>query len=163
MYVLLIDIIDNMNEKIIRNNLETLKHIQSVREGLYRIILELDRRMQLHDQSKLESPEQEIYGEFADELGKTEYGTPEYAELLKKVQPALDHHYAKNRHHPQHHANGVNDMNLVDIMEMLIDWKCSSERTKNGNIRKSIEHNAVRFEMSDQLTQILKNTIKELF
>lgn len=40
-------------------------------------------------------------------------------------------------------------MNLIDIVEMLADWKASSERQQNGNLLTSIEINAERFNISD--------------
>ena len=76
------------------------------------------------------------------------------------MKPALDHHYANSRHHPEHFPKGINDMNLVDIMEMICDWKASSERQKDGNLLKSIEMNAQRFGYDDQLKQIFINTAK---
>ena len=53
-------------------------------------------------------------------------------------------------------------MNLVDLVEMIADWKAASERQHNGNLLTSIEQNAIRFKMSDQLKQILINTAKML-
>lgn len=152
-----------MNDNVIKSNLETVKHIHAVRKNIYSMIEELDNRARNHDNSKLESPEQEIFGENYEALGKTEYGSPEYAELLKKVQPALDHHYANNRHHPQHWPNGIDDMTLIDLLEMLCDWKAATARNRNGNIRKSVEHNSTRFNMSPQLTKIFENTVREMF
>ena len=143
--------------------MDTVKHIHVVRGNLYRVIQELDERARRHDQSKLESPEQEIFGESYEELGKTEYGTEEYEKLLTRVKPAIDHHYANNRHHPEHWPNGINDMTLLDLIEMLCDWKAATARNKNGNIRKSVEHNSTRFNMSPQLKQIFENTVRELF
>jgi hypothetical protein len=151
------------NDKTILGKMETMKHIQSVRSFLYLMIEELDNRARNHDQSKLESPEAEIFGEYGPELIKTKYGSPEYAALLEKVKPATDNHYAKNRHHPQHWPNGVNDMTLVDLMEMLCDWKAATARNKDGNIRTSIDINQKRFEMSPQLAQIFHNTVREMF
>lgn len=78
------------------------------------------------------------------------------------MKPALDHHYATYRHHPEHFQNGINDMNLIDIVEMLADWKAASERQKDGNLLLSIEKNAKRFNIDDQLKQILINTAKTL-
>lgn len=152
-----------MNDGIIKSNLETIKHIHEVRKNLYKTIEELDHRAQVHDKSKLESPEQEIFGEHYEELKKTEYGSPEYAALLEKVKPAITHHYANNRHHPEHWPNGIDDMTLLDLLEMLCDWKAATARNKNGNIRKSIEINAERFKMSPQLKTIFQNTVRELF
>ena len=51
-------------------------------------------------------------------------------------------------------------MNLVDIVEMFCDWKASSLRQIDGNLLKSIEANASRFNMNTQLKQILINTAK---
>ena len=151
------------NDKTIIGKLETIKHIHKVREYLCFVIEELDKRARLHDLSKLESPEAEIFGEFTPELAKTEYGSPEYKELLEKVKPAIENHYAKNRHHPEHWKNGIDDMTLIDLLEMLVDWKAATERNKNGNIKKSIEHNTTRYGMSEQLAKIMENTVRELF
>ena len=51
-------------------------------------------------------------------------------------------------------------MNLVDILEMFADWKASSERQDNGNLLASISKNAERYQIDDQLKQILINTAK---
>jgi uncharacterized LabA/DUF88 family protein len=51
-------------------------------------------------------------------------------------------------------------MNLVDLIEMICDWKAATERTKDGNIYKSIEINSERFKMSEQLKNIFNNTLK---
>lgn len=152
-----------MNDKVVVSNLDTIKHIHAVRKLLYKMIENLDERARQHDQSKLESPEQEIFGEHFEKLASTEYGTPEYDELLEKVKPAIAHHYANNRHHPEHWTNGIDDMTLLDLVEMLCDWKAATMRNKNGNIRKSIEKNAERFKFTPQLRQIFENTVREMF
>ena len=64
-----------MNDSIIKSNLETIKHIHAVRSYLHDMIAELDNRARNHDNSKLESPEQEIFGEHYEGLAKTEYGS----------------------------------------------------------------------------------------
>jgi len=51
-------------------------------------------------------------------------------------------------------------MNLIDLCEMIADWKAASERQNNGNLIKSIEINAKRFNIDAQLKQILLNTAK---
>lgn len=56
--------------------------------------------------------------------------------------------------------HGIDDMNLVDIVEMLCDWKAASLRHHDGNLLKSIEFNAKRFNYDDQLKHILLNTAK---
>ena len=37
------------------------------------------------------------------------------------------------------YANGVAGMDILDLVEMLCDWKAASERTKDGDFQKSIE------------------------
>lgn len=151
-----------MNKQLY-SDLETLKHIEKVRDNISILVKELLERAEEHDKSKLESPEKEIFAEHAEELEKTEYGTEEYNKLLEKVKPAIEHHYSVNRHHPQYHKNGIEDMCLLDICEMLVDWLVSSTRNKYGNIRKSIDINAERFNICPQLKAILENTIKRYF
>ena len=42
--------------------------------------------------------------------------------------PALQHHYEDNCHHPEHYRNGIHDMNMVDLIEMLCDWRAAIKR-----------------------------------
>ena len=58
--------------------------------------------------------------------------------------------------------NEVSQMNLIDIVEMLCDWKAATLRHADGDIRKSIEINQKRFGYSDELKQLLINTIEIL-
>lgn len=139
-------------------NYETMKHIRQVGILLHKVAAELLSRADEHDQSKLASPEVEMFTEMTSKLADCVYGSEEYNEFRKKLDPVLQHHYANNRHHPEHFKNGVNDMNLVDLIEMLCDWKASSTRHNTGNIRKSIEINAPRFGINQQLVSILENT-----
>lgn len=139
-------------------NYETMKHIREVGILLHKVAKELLDRADAHDQSKLDSPEVELFTEHTPSLAGLVYGSQEYTECRQKLAPALAHHYAKNRHHPEHFKDGVNDMTLVDIVEMICDWKASSTRHHTGNIRKSIEINAERFRIGPQLVQILENT-----
>ncbi len=130
---------------------------------LNKVIHELLARSESHDQSKLCNPEVQTFTECTSKLAKFTYGSDEYNASLKEMAPALEHHYANNRHHPEHFKNGIDDMNIIDIVEMICDWKAASERHNDGNIRKSIEINANRFGMSPQLVKILENTSDMLF
>lgn len=141
-------------------NYETFRHIERVRNILNVVIGEILRRAELHDQSKLVPPEVQLFTEYTPKLATCTYGSAEYEAFRKAMGPALAHHYANNRHHPEHFKNGVDDMNLIDIIEMLCDWKAASERHNDGNIRKSIEKNADRFGLSPQLVKILENTVE---
>ncbi len=139
-------------------NHETWAHINRVQFWLNYIIKDLMDRGNEHDQSKLTSPEVELFTELTEKLSGVSYASPEYEGFLKQLKPALDHHYAKNRHHPEHYTNGIEGMNLLDLIEMFADWKAATERHHDGNLLKSIETNAKRFNMNPQLVQIFKNT-----
>jgi hypothetical protein len=154
---------ENMSQQAANATLETHKHIKAVRTNLNLFIHDLIDRANNHDNTKLESPEVEIFGENTEALAGTTYGSPEYQVLLDKIKPALDHHYSKNSHHPQFWRNGIEDMSLVDVLEMLADWHAATKRHNSGNIRKSIEINAERFNLSPQLRRILENTVKVYF
>lgn len=139
-------------------NYETLRHIEKVRNYLNMVIKELLERGEEHDQEKMKDPELSLFVEYTPKLAAVTYGSEEYSKLLAGLKPALDHHYAKYRHHPEHTVNGINDMTLIDLIEMFCDWKAASERHNDGNILKSIEYNKKRFGIDAQLTQILNNT-----
>ena len=141
-------------------NFATMRHIERVRNLLNLFAVGLLKRGEAHDQSKLDPPEVSAFAEFTPKLAASTYGSPEYESFRKAMGPALDHHYAKNSHHPEHHKEGVNDMDLLDLVEMFCDWKAAGERHNNGNILKSIATNADRFSLSPQLVRILENTAK---
>ena len=139
---------------------ETIKHIEKVRHYIRIFTDALTTRGIKHDASKLEEPELEVFTEVTPKLAQLTYGSDEYNESLKELQVALSHHYASNRHHPEHFTKGIEDMTLVDILEMLCDWKAASLRQHDGNLLKSIEINAARFGYDDQLKKIFMNTAK---
>ena len=139
----------------------TIAHIQRVRELLVEFIVLLSDRASDHDESKLASPEKEMFDEYTPLLKSLDYGSAEYKEALAGLGPALEHHYGHNRHHPEHHRSGVSDMTLVEVVEMFVDWKAASERHDNGSIERSLAVNQERFGFSLQLTEILWNTAVE--
>jgi hypothetical protein len=141
---------------------DTKQHIMKVRRNITAITHNLNNRAIAHDASKLKSPEVEIFAEVSPQLSSLEYGSEQYTAMLERLKPALNHHYALNSHHPEHWVNGIDDMSLLDIAEMLADWKAASERHANGNMVQSLEINTKRFGISSQLASILHNTAKEL-
>jgi hypothetical protein len=142
------------------SRVDTLLHIKRVNELLTKSAAELILRGTVHDDSKLESPEKELFDEFTPKLKHTTYGSPEYKEHLAGLKPALDHHYKNNSHHPEHYEEGVSGMCLFDLLEMFMDWKAASERHADGDIFRSIEINKERFGLSEQLVDILWNTAR---
>lgn len=141
---------------------DTNAHILRVRELLFIIINNIERRLYAHDKSKLAEPEKSVFDKVTPKLKALTYGSPEYAESLAEMGAALDHHYAKNSHHPQHYVNGINGMSLLDLIELLADWKAAGERHADGSMEKSLKINKDRFYIGGQLEEILWNTVKEL-
>lgn len=161
----------------------TYQHIQTVQGIMLRAVGNLLQRAHVHDQSKLVSPELEVFDEFTPKLAGTTYGSDEYRANMAAMKPAIDHHNAANSHHPEHFIGtacdqcgnddahpctcggprhsiaGIRGMSLLDLTEMLCDWKAASMRHNDGDICKSIELNQKRFGYSDELKQILLNTL----
>ena len=139
---------------------DTWLHIHEVRKPLHKMQMELADRALHHDQSKIShEAEMPTFAEYTSRLKSIEYGSEEYRQCMEEMGPAIRHHQEINRHHPGAHADGIDGMNLVDLLEMICDWKAATLRTKNGCIRRSLEIQRERFGLSDQLTRILANTI----
>ncbi len=151
---------DDINVARNLTNYETIQHIRKVQHFINVMIVELLKRGEEHDSSKMSPEEVDLFVDYTPKLKNCTYGSEEYKGYLKGLKPALEHHYANNKHHPEHYAKGVNDMTIVDLLELLCDWKAASQRHQNGNLLKSIEINTERFEISPQLRQILENTAK---
>lgn len=137
---------------------DTKDHIGRVQAFLLPVVGELQYRAVYHDESKLSEEEKPYFDMATPLLADVEYGSEEYYGYLELLKPALDHHYAANRHHPQHFENGIQGMNLIDVLEMLADWIAASERTSNGDVYHSIEINADRFDYSEEFTGFLRRT-----
>jgi hypothetical protein len=191
---------------------DTEAHILRVQQLLFVLIGKLAERANQHDKSKLESPKKEIFDRVTPRLKALTYGSDEYKASLTEMKPALDHHYAKNSHHPEHYplwkcglcqgvfsehqiivtdafldqrgapmrfcpsccSHGtifeatvdpylsVDGMSLLDLLEMLCDWKAAGERHADGSMARSLEINKKRFNISTQLQSVLENSVKEL-
>lgn len=137
---------------------DTLTHIDRVRSLLRDMADDLDRRAKRHDRTKLMPPEKPIFDEFTPKLKEATYGSDEYKGFLAEMKVALDHHYAHNSHHPEHYSAGIRGMDLLDVVEMICDWKAATERHANGNLARSIVQNQERFGYSEDLKAILVNT-----
>lgn len=103
-------------------NYATMRHIEQVRKFITMFVKDLLDRADEHDQSKLAPPEVGPFTEFTPRLAKSDYGSPEYEEFRKQLGPALDHHYAKNRHHPEHFPE-CDDGEVARIEELLDEAK----------------------------------------
>lgn len=141
------------------------KHIAAVQLRMERLAIELSDRSQKHDESKLENPEHSMWLCMDKDSLKPKYGTPEYFQKMKKFKYVFDQHYKdpRNRHHPEHWENGIYDMNLIDITEMLCDWISYKSNLSYSEASKVIEENCKRFGFDEQIRNILLNTLREYF
>lgn len=143
-------------------NAETLEHISNVRNLLNIAVRELLARGEQHDQSKLGDVERPAFTEVTPKLRASTYGSEEYKGFLRELGPALKHHYAHNRHHPEHFARGIAGMNLIDLLEMLLDWKAATMRHADGDLQRSLDIGRERFGIGEQLLCVLENTARDL-
>lgn len=139
---------------------DTLLHSLRVGALMGQPIRELVDRSVRHDLSKTEPPEVDVFNEFTPKLRDSTYGSDEYKGFLVAMGEGLAHHYDHNPHHPEHYPNGINGMTLVDLIEMLADWRAATERHADGSLVKSLAVQKERFRISDQLAEILWNTAR---
>lgn len=156
---------------------DTHDHISAVRARLDQVQANLMLRARAHDRSKLEDPEKAVFDVVTPKLKGLTYGSDEYKASLAEMGVALNHHYEHNSHHPEHYAMTVSlgpnpdeltqgaaiaRMSILDLIEMLCDWKAATERHADGDYGKSLAINRKRFGIDGQLFSIIVETAKEL-
>lgn len=144
---------------------DTARHIGIVRKYIRDdVVSNFLVRAEVHDKSSLQEPEKSFYDTWRPVLSAMQYNSPEYLEAIKKLSPAIQHHYEANSHHPEHYPNGINGMSLFDLIEMIIDWKAAIERkgTSEG-VLDNFERSCQRFQIEPQLAQIIQNTVAEMW
>lgn len=137
---------------------DTYAHIGEVRQRLLQVAVDLMERAHKHDRSKLHGPELSVFDEYTPKLADSTYGSDEYKQFLVGMGEGLAHHYAANDHHPEHFRHGIESMNLVQIIEMLADWKAATLRHKDGDLERSIDQNAERFGYGEEIRHMLHLT-----
>ena len=137
------------------------KHKDLIKNILYNFSFKLKERADNHDNSKYSNEEKDVF-ENVDNIKREDFDSYEqYFSYTKPlIQKALDHHYANNRHHPEHFKNGVEDMNLLDILEMVADWE-SSASCRNTIL--DTDYSFKRFNIEPQLQKIILNTLKIMY
>lgn len=141
---------------------ETVSHVRRVSALMMQAISGLQTRAIEHDDSKFSEEEFESFAAETPLLKSLSYNTPPYEEARKRLGVALEHHYANNRHHPEFHPNGIQDMDLLDLIEMLADWKAATERHADGSLARSLFQNAKRFKYNNQTAKLLARTALNL-
>lgn len=147
-----------MDEGGYDSTLDTMRHSRRVDQLLLEVIGALQARITRHDLSKMEPPEKAVFDRITPLLKASTYGSPEYKQSLADMGEVLVHHYSENRHHPEHYVDGIAGMTLVDVIEMLADWKAATERHDDGSLARSLTIQEERFGIEPQVMALLRNT-----
>lgn len=115
--------------------------METVRNYINAVIMELMKRQENHDQSKLQEPELSIFNEYTPKLKDIPYGSGAYKKNMKEMKVAIDHHNKVNRHHPewQMFNNNIKEEKWKDVVNfegyyLISNW---------GRI-KSVEREIIR-------------------
>jgi len=154
----------NRNGPIVFSMIDNLVHDFSTRNlevDPKNIKTELDYRAFTHDNSKIENPDEKSFLDFMGPRDQTnpEYGTPYYYERSEQFRKL---HYLNNPHHPEHFANGIMGMSLIDFIEMLCDTNAARIKYGNGNVAENILDQAGKYQFTDNCLQMSANTNKRL-
>ena len=131
-------------------------HGRAIRTNLAKIASELIHRSAVHDDSKLSDEQLDRYISRHQEIHDLKYESPKREKIEEKYKDLLKTHHSEYRHHPEHFKNGIDDMNLVDVIEMLCDWAGAG-----ADIEQSLKLNQKKYCISPQLMTLIKNTIKD--
>ena len=83
----------------------------------------------------------------------------------KDIQSAIKSHYENNDHHPEHFENGMYDMNIIQLTEMICDvFETLRENgVSQSDVHHHIEHMCNNYNIAEPLSSIIKNTIVQLY
>jgi hypothetical protein len=164
---------------------ETLAHVRRVGNLMLDVVERLQRAAMRHDDSKFSAAEFDTFAAETPGLRSLTYGSAEYKAALDRLGPALQHHYQANSHHPEHfglhicaqcgsddrtepctcggpRTADMSRMDLLQLIELLADWKAATERHADGSLPRSIVGNAKRFGYDDRFACLLARTAANL-
>jgi hypothetical protein len=140
----------------------TLEHIRRVNQLVIGCSKEMLDRAVNHDATKIVETELSGFNHLDPEFRKLPYGSPEYFQIVNKseAKKAIAHHHKHNSHHPEYYEDGIIDMNMFDIIEMLCDWKAASERntSDDNKFEQHLQYNYKRYKVPIDIQIIINNT-----
>lgn len=133
----------------IKTLITMLRHRIAVQRHLRRISQQIEARIVEHDSSKFQEDEFEGFVEINIVARTHPYGSQEYKDSISHNN-AVELHRQRNRHHPEYHQTGVEDMTLVELIEMVCDWKAASETYGQTSFQESLSIQAKRFNLTPE-------------
>ena len=124
------------------------RHIMTVQSRMRAIARRILNRADSHDLSKF-APD-ELGGMIEIDAIAEESGlnSPQYMEAIKG--PAIGLHRSRHSHHPEFHSDGIKDMSLLDLIEMVCDWKAANQVRGHPEGRQSVNMMIRRLELKDE-------------
>ena len=151
---------ENLSEEI--TTLTTiLKHKGLVQKYLHTLSQELEVRAIAHDLSKLGIDEFNGFVAINRVAREHPYGSKEYKASLKD-NDVIDLHFSRNPHHPEYHDALVTDMGLLDIIEMVCDWKAACVTYGKTTLLEALEVQIERFGLTKEQLYLIKLIIEEI-
>ena len=140
-----------------------MRHCQNLRHALGKIITDLIDRSEMHDYSKLEDDEFNSVIHY-QKLDGLEYGSDEYNDKMKEITgltgKGWELHCKRNSHHPEYHDN-IDDMELLDIIEMVCDWKAANAtyNTSGQSFRQGAEICLLKYDFNVAQRWVIRQLI----
>jgi len=138
----------DMEIGIAAHHIRVFKHRAILGRFMLRVCLRLLKRAWRHDLSKYNPRECHDLVLARHKYAGVIPSSPEYIKSLELVTSSLDYHFQANSHHPEHFmlidnqffglGASVEGMPLLDVIEMLCDWKANSVSRSPGESFASI-------------------------
>lgn len=144
--------------------LTTMQHREAVADLLHNLADYFRARAREHDRSKLSLDEFGGFVRINHAARDNDYGSEEYMEALaseKGPEGCITLHYSRNPHHPEYHVS-PSDMGLLDLIEMVIDWKGASIVYGRATMREGLKVHRERFAFADWQWQVIEEMVSIL-
>lgn len=141
----------------IKTLITMLRHRIAVQRNLRRISQQIEARIIEHDSSKFQEDEFEGFVEINVVARVHPYGSEEYKNSISHNK-AVELHWSRNRHHPEYNRDigkGVEAMTLVDMIELVCDWKAASETYGQTSFQESLAIQSKRFNLTPEQEYVI--------
>jgi hypothetical protein len=141
------------------SRIDTSDHIRKVAVLLHVVAKELMDRADGHDASKLIEPEVSGFNQSQKDWRVSPMALMSIGQGLRLISRSLSITTKGIVTILSSMLMGWHDMTLVDLIEMIVDWEASARRNPRGRAIDVIDMQQKRFNLDDQLTAVIKNTL----